>query len=153
MAYQWDSFREPRTPEGDRESERERQRLHQLQMTSPSIRRQREHDHGSLYHSITLGNRAMHLLREGLTGSKGLSKAFNLDMLSNCKIVGDAIQNQMKVYLQPLDLLYLCKSEQIHRCLQLGLHVYLSLSLHACPQLDHHTDMPRMQQRSMKPEI
>ena len=45
MAYQWDSFREPRTPERDRESERERQQLHQLQMTSPSIRRQREYDH------------------------------------------------------------------------------------------------------------
>src|SRR5882757_9769001 len=38
------SFRDPRTPERDRQSERERQRLNQLQMTSPSIRRQREHD-------------------------------------------------------------------------------------------------------------
>ena len=72
---------------------------------------------GSQYHSLTLGNRAMHLLREGLTGSKGLSKAFNLDMLSDCKIVGDAVQNQMKVYLQLLGLLSLCKSEKIHRCL------------------------------------
>ena len=45
MAYQWDSFREPRTPERDRESERERKWLHQLQMTSPSIRRQREYNH------------------------------------------------------------------------------------------------------------
>ena len=72
---------------------------------------------GSQYHSLILGNQAMHLLREGLTGSKGLSKAFNLDMLSDCKIVGDAIQNQMKVYLQLPDLLYLCKVEQIHRCL------------------------------------
>ena len=45
MAYQWDSFREPRTPEWDRELERERQQLHQLQMTSPSIRGQREYNH------------------------------------------------------------------------------------------------------------
>ena len=45
MAYQWDSFRELRTPEWDRELERERQRLHQLQMTSPSIRKQREYNH------------------------------------------------------------------------------------------------------------
>ena len=44
MAYQWDSFREPRTPEWDRQSERENQWLQQLQMTSPSIRRQREYD-------------------------------------------------------------------------------------------------------------
>ena len=44
MAYQWDSFREPRTPEWDSASERERQWLHQLQMTLPSIRRQREYD-------------------------------------------------------------------------------------------------------------
>ena len=28
----------------------------------------------------------MHLCREGLTGSKGLSKAFNLNMLYNCKM-------------------------------------------------------------------
>ena len=59
----------------------------------------------------------MHLLREGLTDSKGLNKAFNLDMLSDCKIVGDTIQNQMKVYLHLPGLLSLCKSEQIHRCL------------------------------------
>ena len=45
MAYQWDSFWELRTPERDRELERERQWLHQLQMTSPSIRRQREYNH------------------------------------------------------------------------------------------------------------
>jgi hypothetical protein len=38
------SFRDPRTPERDRQSERECQRLNQLQMTSPSIRRQREYD-------------------------------------------------------------------------------------------------------------
>ena len=44
MAYQWDSFRELRTPERDSKSERERQWLHQLQMTSPSIRRQREYN-------------------------------------------------------------------------------------------------------------
>ena len=44
MAYQWDSFREPRTPEWDRQSEMENQWLQQLQMTSPSIRRQREYD-------------------------------------------------------------------------------------------------------------
>ena len=37
-------FRDPRTPERDRQSEREHQRLNQLQMTSPSIRRQREYD-------------------------------------------------------------------------------------------------------------
>ena len=59
----------------------------------------------------------MHLLRKGLTGNKGLSNAFNIDMLYNCKIVGDAIWNQMKAYLQLLGLLYLCKAEQIHRCL------------------------------------
>ena len=41
-AYPWDSFREPSTPERDRQSEREQQRLQQLQMTSPSIRRQRQ---------------------------------------------------------------------------------------------------------------
>ena len=45
MAYQWDSFREPGTPDWDRELEREMQWLHQLQMTSPSIRRQREYNH------------------------------------------------------------------------------------------------------------
>ena len=60
----------------------------------------------SLYHSLTLGDQAMHLLREGLTGSKCLSKAFNLNMLYHCKIMGDTIQNQMKAYLQLLGLLY-----------------------------------------------
>ena len=38
------SFRDPRTPERDRQSEREQWRLQDLQMTSPSIRRQREYD-------------------------------------------------------------------------------------------------------------
>ena len=45
MAYQWDSYRELRTPEQDSELGREGQWLHQLQMTSPSIRRQREYNH------------------------------------------------------------------------------------------------------------
>ena len=43
-AYHLDIFREPRTPERDRQSEREQRWLEQLQMTSPSIRRQREYD-------------------------------------------------------------------------------------------------------------
>ena len=38
------SFREPRTPERNRQSEREQERLQQLQMTSPSVRRQREYN-------------------------------------------------------------------------------------------------------------
>ena len=37
------SYRQPRTPERDRQSEREQERL-QRQMTSPSVRRQREYD-------------------------------------------------------------------------------------------------------------
>ena len=61
----------------------------------------------SLYHSLTLGDRVMHLYREGLTGSKGLNKAFNPDMLFNCKIVGDDVRNQMKAYLELLVLRYL----------------------------------------------
>src|ERR1700676_1094567 len=38
------SSRYPRTPERDRQSEREQERLQRLQMTSPSIRRQREYN-------------------------------------------------------------------------------------------------------------
>ena len=37
-------FRNPRTPERDQQSEREQERLQRLQMTSPSVRRQREYD-------------------------------------------------------------------------------------------------------------
>ena len=37
-------FRDPRTPERDQQSEREHECLNRLQMTSPSIRRQREYD-------------------------------------------------------------------------------------------------------------
>ena len=60
-----------------------------------------------LYHSLTLGDQVMHLCREGLTGSKGLNKAFNPDMLFDCKIVGDDVRNQMKAYLELLVLQYL----------------------------------------------
>ena len=38
------SSRYPRTPERDRQSEREQEHLQRLQMTSPSIRRQREYN-------------------------------------------------------------------------------------------------------------
>ena len=38
------SFRHPRTPERDRQSEREQDHLQHLQMTSPSVRRQREYN-------------------------------------------------------------------------------------------------------------
>ena len=42
--YLWDSFREPRTPGRDRHSEMEQQCLQQHQITSSSIRRQRQSD-------------------------------------------------------------------------------------------------------------
>jgi hypothetical protein len=42
------SFKNPRTPEKDQQSKREQEHLQQLQMTSPSVRRQREYDRQEL---------------------------------------------------------------------------------------------------------
>ena len=61
----------------------------------------------SPYHSLTLGDQVMHLYMEGLTGSKGLNKAFNPNMLFNCKIMGGNVWSQMKAYLELLVLQYL----------------------------------------------
>ena len=107
---------EPRTPERDRHSQREQQHLQQLQMTSPSIRRQRQSDIQDPIPQPDFGGPA----REQQTGTKCYYRAFNPDMLFDCKIMGDDVQNQMRAYLL-LDFLYLYKAEWIKISLWLGL--------------------------------
>ena len=62
----------------------------------------------------------LHLHSEQLTLTKWYNRAFNLDMLFDCKIVGDDVWNQMRAYLL-LGLLYLCKAEWVNISLLLGL--------------------------------
>ena len=51
----------------------------------------------------------LHLHSKQLTLTKWYNRAFNPDMLFDCKIVGDDVWNQMRAYLW-LGLLYLCKA-------------------------------------------
>ena len=105
MAYQWDSFREPRTPERDRALEREKQWHHQLQMTSPSIRRQREYNHRQPIPQPNFEEPSNAPAQGRIDWQQRFEQGFQ--SLSDCKIVGDTIWNQMKVYLQLLGLPYL----------------------------------------------